>query len=105
MLKQISAMMLLLVLTLSFASITFSQDYVKKEVKKIEKTALERSDKETGAVKSISCGPECGFMLKSRNEKELISMTKEHVHKMHKKDVSDKDLLGMIKTEGDHAKK
>ena len=52
-----------------------------------------------GPLKSVSCDPACGFMVKSHSEKELISMVKSHAKKMHSKVLSDKDVKAMMKTE------
>jgi len=98
MLKKMSATILALLLFVSFSLISFAQESSKKEMKD-EKTAMTRSDKEMGPVKSVSCGAECGFTVKSRNEKELVSIVKDHVKKMHQKKVSDKDVQAMMKTE------
>ncbi len=40
----------------------------------------------------VSCDPECGFMVQSHDEKELMGIVKEHTKKMHKMKVSDKDV-------------
>ena len=50
------------------------------------------------ALKSVSCAPECGFMLRDHDEKELIDMVKMHVSKTHSKNVSDDEVRGMMKT-------
>jgi len=55
--------------------------------------------KKQPALKSISCPPECGFMARSHDEKELIEIVKAHAKQMHGKDVTDAQLKEMIKTE------
>jgi hypothetical protein len=52
-----------------------------------------------GPLKSIYCGDVCGSMVKSRNEKELISITKKNVKEMHHKKLTDNEVKEMIKTE------
>jgi predicted small metal-binding protein len=98
MFKNIVVLALALVLAITFSIVVLAQD-AQKDVKKDEKTEMTKSDKEAGPIMSVSCGPECGFMVKSRNEKELISIVKTHAKSMHHKKVSDKDVKGMIKTE------
>ena len=93
--KQIFALFLVVILAFTFSTISFAQDKQTKE----EKVELTKSDKEIGPVKSISCGPDCGFMVKSRSEKELISFTKKHVKEMHHKKLTDDEVKEMIKTE------
>ena len=49
-------------------------------------------------IKAIDCDPECGFMIKSHDEKEVIMVAKEHVKTKHDMDVSDMDMQKKIKT-------
>ena len=49
-------------------------------------------------LKKIECGIDCGFLVRSHDERELIDITKSHAKKQHKKDVTDDDLRSMIKT-------
>jgi predicted small metal-binding protein len=97
--KQLVGAMLAIVLILSFSTITFAQDKMQKEEKKPEKMEMAKDEAKMGPLKSITCDPACGFMVRSHSEKELISMAKMHAKKMHKKDMTDKDLMGMMKTE------
>lgn len=50
-------------------------------------------------LKSVSCSPECGFMVRSHDEKELTAIVIEHVKKQHNKTVTEKDVKGMMKAE------
>jgi predicted small metal-binding protein len=93
--KQICALFLIVILAFTFSTISFAQDKQTKE----EKMQLTKSEKEMGPVKSISCGDACGFMVKSRNEKELISIAKKHVKEMHHKKLTDNEVKEKIKTE------
>ena len=68
----------------SFSSLAFAQ-----EAKKEEKQAL----------KSVSCDPTCGFMVRSHDEAELSGIVKEHAKKVHNMDMSDAQIKGMMKTE------
>lgn len=48
-------------------------------------------------LKEIDCDPECGFMIKSHDEKEVIMVAKEHAKSKHDMDVSDKDMQKKMK--------
>ena len=93
--KKIFALFLVVILAFTFSTISFAQDKQKKD----EKMEMTKGEKEMGPVKSISCGAECGFMVKSRSEKELISFTKKHVKVIHHKKLTDNEVKEMIKTE------
>jgi len=49
-------------------------------------------------LKSISCDPVCGFMVRSHDERELIDIAKAHAKKAHKMNTSDKELKAMVKS-------
>jgi predicted small metal-binding protein len=50
-------------------------------------------------LKRISCAPECGFMVQSHDEKEVVNLAMTHVHKAHPSmKVSDKDLKSRMTT-------
>ena len=49
-------------------------------------------------LEQIECDPACGFLVRSHDRKELFSLTKKHVKTQHGKNVSDSDLIGMIKS-------
>ena len=50
-------------------------------------------------LKQISCSPECGFRVRSHDEKEVLGLTMQHVKHAHPKmKVSMSDLKGMMKT-------
>jgi predicted small metal-binding protein len=86
--QKVFAAMLVLLLTFAFATTTFAQD-TKIEAKKAEKAVL----------KSVSCNPACGFMVRSHDEKELVSIVKTHAKKAHKTDLTDKQIKDMMKSE------
>ena len=49
-------------------------------------------------LKSISCDPTCGFMVKSHNEKEVLNLAMVHAKKMHPDmKISELDLKKMMK--------
>jgi predicted small metal-binding protein len=58
---------------------------MKNEVKKMEK------------LKQISCDPECGFMIRSHDETEVVGMAKKHVKEKHNMDASNDMLKSKMK--------
>jgi predicted small metal-binding protein len=88
--KKIFGALLVLLLTLSYTTPAFSQEGQKKEAKA---TAM----KEAGPVKEVACDPSCGFRIQSRDEKEIIAITKKHVKSHHNKSLTDADVKGMMK--------
>jgi predicted small metal-binding protein len=49
-------------------------------------------------LKSISCEPTCGFMVRSHDENELVEMIKAHVAKKHPgTEMTEEDIKAMIK--------
>jgi predicted small metal-binding protein len=96
--KRIAVFTLVAFIVLSFSSLVMAADH-QKEIKKDEKMEMTKSEKEMGPVKSVSCAPECGFVVKSRNEAEVISFTKKHAKEMHHKKLTDTQVKEMIKTE------
>jgi predicted small metal-binding protein len=51
------------------------------------------------SLKSIECDPDCGFKVRSHDEKEVLNMAKSHVSHMHNKDVTDSELRKMMNAE------
>lgn len=49
-------------------------------------------------LKQLECPPECGFMVRSQDEKEIIEMAKQHARKSHKMTITDKELKEMIRS-------
>lgn len=90
MMKRICAAMLVAAFAYSFSSVGFAQEAVKKEAKTAEKHVL----------KSASCDPSCGFMVRSHDEKELTEIMMNHAKKSHNMNLTEKDVKGMMKTEG-----
>ncbi len=45
----------------------------------------------------IECDTSCGFMIKGRDEKELIEIVKIHAKKAHNMTVTDKEVKDKIK--------
>jgi predicted small metal-binding protein len=96
---------ILLVLALSLSAMAFSQDKAAKEMpKKGDKMEMTKAEKEMGPLKTLSCDPQCGFMVRSRDEKEVMSVAKAHAKKVHNMTMTDKQVKDMMKTEGDAAK-
>lgn len=92
MVKRIIGAMLVAVLALAFSTASFAQEAT-KQVKKEEMKA------EVRALKSVSCDPTCGFMVRSHDDKELTDIVKTHAKKAHNMDMTDEEILGVAKTE------
>ena len=93
--RSLFAAVLAVVLALSFTT-TFSQEATKKD--EMKKDAMMKEGKP--ALKSVTCDPDCGFMVRSHDESEIVSVVKEHAKKAHNKDVTDKDVMAMMKPAG-----
>jgi predicted small metal-binding protein len=87
--KRIAVVLLALVLSLALQSPLSAQD--------MKAEPMKAGMKEAGPVKEIVCDPACGFVVRSRDEKELISVAKQHMKTHHKMNPTDKDLKAKIK--------
>jgi len=47
-------------------------------------------------LKMVSCDPICGFMLRSHDENEIVSLTMQHANKKHA-EMKYTQVKGMIK--------
>lgn len=54
---------------------------------------------EKHVLKSVSCDPECGFLVRSHDEKELSAIVIEHAKTHHDKVITEKDVKGIMKSE------
>lgn len=54
--------------------------------------------KEGMTLRSISCDPQCGFMVQSHNEKELTDIVIAHAKNAHSMDISANDVKAKMKT-------
>jgi len=52
-----------------------------------------------GKLHSVTCDPNCGFMIQSHDEQEVIGITKTHAKSKHNDDLSDEQVKGMMKSE------
>jgi predicted small metal-binding protein len=48
---------------------------------------------------TVSCPPECGFMCRSHDEKELIEIVKTHAKNAHGKILTDEQVRSFMHTE------
>lgn len=46
----------------------------------------------------VECDPQCGFMVQSHNEEEIMDIAKKHAKMMHNMDATDEQMKEMIKT-------
>lgn len=88
--KNFFAALFVAALFLSFSLAAIAQDAPKKAMEKKEKHEL----------KSVSCAPECGFKIRSHDEKELISLVQMHAKNAHNMSMSEQDVKAKMKTEG-----
>ena len=96
--KRLFCGLLILALFLSFSALA-QEKTAPPEAKKTDKMEMSKPEAKMGPLKSVTCDPACGFMVRSHSEKELISMVKMHAKKMHNKTVTDKDVKEMMKSE------
>jgi predicted small metal-binding protein len=95
----------LIVLAFAAAITVRAQDSTKPAAKESGKMEMSKEEK-AGALMSISCDPKCGFMMRSRDEKELMKGAKDHMKKHHPDmKMSDKDIKGMMKKEDESGMK
>src|SRR5712691_11325579 len=97
--KQFISAVLLLGLTLAFSAFSLAQDAAKSDAAKEQKMEASKDAKSMGPLKSITCDPACGFMVRSHDEKEVIAMAKSHAKKKHKMDLTDAKAKEMMKSE------
>jgi predicted small metal-binding protein len=99
--KRIVSALLVLGLFVAFSGVTFAQQEMKKEAPKTEmkKDEMVKKEEAMGPAQSLDCGKECGFVIKSRDEKELMSMARMHLKTHHNMAPSDKELKAMLKTD------
>ncbi len=50
-----------------------------------------------GELKMVECGPECGFMVRSHDDDEIVNMTMKHVKDSHHTSVSRNEVKDMMK--------
>jgi predicted small metal-binding protein len=89
--KQVLTVVLILVLALSVVGVA---QEMKKEMKKDNKSDMM---KEKGMMmKEFVCKPECGFMVRSHDESEIMSMAKMHGKQQHNMDMTDEQVKEMM---------
>ena len=93
MMKKTFLLALLVLLAFAFSSVAVAQEMKKEEMKKME------GKKEGMVLKYAECDPACGFMVRSHDEAEIMSVIKEHAKKAHNMDMTDAQIKGMMKTE------
>lgn len=76
---------LVVALVVSFSSVASAQ-------------GLQKEAKKETTLKSVSCDPQCGFMVQSHDENELTDIVIAHAKKVHNMDVTAADVRAKIKT-------
>lgn len=46
-------------------------------------------------VWTVNCAPECGFMLRDHDSKELVKLVQAHGKQTHNKNFTEQEVLGM----------
>ena len=92
--KQFLTAFIALVLLAAFTAPAFAQE--KQDMKKDEKSTMA---KPAGQMVTYSCKDECGFMVRSHDDKEAMGIMKDHAKKMHKMKLTDDQLKSMKKVE------
>jgi predicted small metal-binding protein len=87
MMKRFFVPALLVLFAFALSSVAVGQEMKKEGEKKEEKQTL----------KSVSCAPDCGFMVQSHDEKELTDIVIKHAKSAHNKDLTEADVKGMMK--------
>ena len=102
MIRRLFGVLSAMVLVVTFATISHAQDSTKQmptNQGKMDMKAMDKGAKMTGPMYSVSCTPDCGFMVQSHDKKEVTGIVIAHAKKMHNKKVTEKEVLGMMKTE------
>jgi len=111
MIRQLSAILVLAVLAIACSTLVRAQDTTKAAAPAEGKSEMMKSDKDmgkgdmakgakmTGPLYSVSCDPDCGFMIRSHDQKEVSDAAIKHMMKAHNKKVTAKDVKALIKTE------
>jgi len=84
MLTRLLGVMLVVVFALSIVSVASAQE---------KKVTGKKSE-----LKSVTCDPACGFMVRSHDEKEITAIVIAHAKSAHNKDVTADDVKSMMKT-------
>jgi predicted small metal-binding protein len=48
-------------------------------------------------LKKVECDPQCGFLVRSHDEKEIVEVAIQHMKKAHGKFITEKDVKPMMK--------
>ena len=80
--KKSHALAALFAASLAIAGFCFAENLAKSE-----------------SLKTVSCPPECGFMCRSHDEKELIEIVKTHAKNAHGKLLTDEQVRSFMQTE------
>ena len=104
MIKQLFTALFAVTLIFAFSTVTFAQAkeaaQAKTEVKmKMKQKKMMKEEGKEGLM-SLSCDPACGFKVVSKDEAEIVSMTKMHSKAHHQMDMADADIKKMIKPAG-----
>lgn len=54
--------------------------------------------KQSQGLRQAGCGPECGFLVRSTDEREILRTTAAHLKEFHQMDLTDEQLRGSIQS-------
>lgn len=99
--SRAAAPALFLFASLALASLALGQEKMQKEMKKPDAMGMMKSGKDMSVspLKSFSCDTACAFMMKSRDEDELVETAVKHMKKHHGKVMTEKEAKSMMKME------
>ena len=65
-----------------------------------KKVTAKETSKDSGPLKTFSCGDPCNFSIHSRDDQEVIDATIAHAHKHHNMTMSSADVKAKMTVEG-----
>lgn len=93
--KPLLAILTALFLLAAGTTASFAQDAAKKQMEHPAKAGekMMKGKTEAGPLKTLSCGPDCGFSISTRDDKELVSVVQAHVKAHHNMEVTAEDVM------------
>lgn len=61
-------------------------------------TRHEKPTSATGTYWEVNCAPECGFTVRTHDQRELVRFVQEHSQTIHGKSMMEADVIGLAKT-------
>jgi predicted small metal-binding protein len=89
---------ILMVAVIGLGSAWAQMDNTAPPYPKDGKEVIKPEPPKTG-LKSVSCTPDCGFMVRSHDDSEIIQIVTDHSRKAHNKTITEKEVRGLMKSE------